>query len=104
MVILDQRQGVPLSHGGVGTLWVLHAPNGLAWGQLGVKEHQHALWVGLNPLKVCWGRSRTPLGCSLHERRQPGALSWAESGKEPPEVRGAMKFGGRGIEISLKFH
>ena len=44
-------------------LRVLHAPNGLALGQLDVKDHQYALWVGLNPPKVGWGRSRAPPGC-----------------------------------------
>ena len=44
-------------------LRVLHAPNGLVLGQLDVKDHQYALWVGLNPPKVGWGRSRAPPGC-----------------------------------------
>ena len=56
-----------------------HGPSGPAIGQLDVREHQYALWIGLNPLKVCWGRSRTATP-SLHERRQPGALSWVQSG------------------------
>ena len=43
-----------------GQFYMQHGPSGPAIGQLDVKEHHHALWVGLNPLKVCWGRSRTP--------------------------------------------
>ena len=50
-----------------------HGSSGPAIGQLDVKEQQHALWVGLNPPEVGWGRSRTPPG-GLYVRRQPGAL------------------------------
>ena len=46
-----------------GRLRALHAPSGLVLGQLDARDPQQALWVGLNPLEVCWGRPRKPLGC-----------------------------------------
>ena len=55
-----------------------HGPSGPAIGQLDVREHQYALWFGLNPLKVCWGRSRTP----------PASMSAASRGRCRGSSRG----------------
>ena len=55
-----------------------HGPSGPAIGQLDVREHQYALWIGLNPLKVCWGRSRTP----------PASMSAASRGRCRGSSRG----------------
>ena len=38
-------------------------------------SHAQALWIGLNPLKVCWGRYRTPPASMSAASRGPGALS-----------------------------
>ena len=61
-----------------GLLRMQHGPSGPAIGQLDVREHQYALWFGLNPLKVCWGRSRTP----------PASMSAASRGRCRGSSRG----------------
>ena len=61
-----------------GLFCMQHGPSGPAIGQLDVREHQYALWFGLNPLKVCWGRSRTP----------PASMSAASRGRCRGSSRG----------------
>ena len=72
------RRGISRCEVATGQFCMQHGPSGPAIGQLDVKERHHALWVGLNPLKVCWGRSRTP----------PASMSAASRGRCRGSSRG----------------